>query len=321
MKIRRRTWIPLGVLILSSALVVSAEIYRRIDYEHRFVKRKGRLVAVSEQPAVTENGNSRFDFRLEDNRHLRVEGSLKVPSSGRGPYPVLLMLGGLQTGKEVVDYIPDTRDVILVALDYPYIGKKGKQDVWEFLTKVPTMREAMLNTVPAVMLAVDYLLRRSDVDPERIILIGGSIGALFGPAVAAADSRIDAVVILFGAGNLQSLIYVNTDVPRPFAALVAWLGATLVSPVEPLKYIDRISPRPLLMINGTNDPRMPVQCCLTLHEKAGQPKTIRWIEAGHLHVRSPEFHEQLRAELIDWLDRNGLAARRCFHPDSSRVGG
>jgi len=312
--------IPLVLLAVTVTFIFLTEIYKRSDYLQKFIDRKGVLVSVSESPILNKSdGHTWFDFRLEDDNGLGVEGTIKIPDSGSPPYPVLLMLGGLRTGKQVVDYIQDTREVILMALDYPYPGEKGDQTVWSFLPKVPAMREAVLNTIPAVMLTVDYLWQRSEVDTSRIILVGGSIGALFSPAVAAADRRINAVAILFGAGNLQQLIYVNTELPRPAAAMAAWLGAALVSPVEPLKYIDRISPRPVLMVNGTGDPRMPLECCLALHDKAGAPKRVRWVDSGHLHVRSKEFHELLRWELVAWLDENQLIEKRNFLPDSTRV--
>jgi hypothetical protein len=94
--------------------------------------------------------------------------------------------------------------------------------------------------------------------------------------------------------------------PAPIAAVASWIGSLVVSPLEPLKYIDRISPRPLFMLNGTGDPRMPTRCSLLLHEKAKQPKTIRWIQSGHIHVRSEEFHRLVRHELITWLLENDL---------------
>ena len=319
MKIRRRILIPLCCLSLAGSIIVLTEIYKRSDYQSKFIDRKGRLVLITERPIEGDDGYAWFDFHLENDKNLQVDGTIKIPASGREPYPVLLMLGGLRTGKQVIDYIRDTRDVILIALDYPYTGEKGAQTVWEFLPKVPAMREAVLNTVPAAMLTIDYLRQRPDTDSGRLVLVGGSIGALFAPALAAADPRIEAVAILFGAGDLQNLIYVNTELPRPAAALAAWLGAPLVSPVEPLKYIDRISPRPVLMINGTGDPRMPLEGCLALHEKAKPPKKIHWVDSGHLHVRSREFHRLLRMELVTWLDENDLIEKRCFLTDSAGI--
>jgi fermentation-respiration switch protein FrsA (DUF1100 family) len=177
------------------------------------------------------------------------------------------------------------------------------------------MRQAVINTVPAVMLGVDYLLDRQDIDPNRIVFIGGSVGAFFSPAVAAADPRIDAVGLLFGGGDLQAIGEANLEWPGLIAVPVAWVLSVLVSPVEPLKYVDRISPRPLLMLNGTDDPRIPERCSRLLHERAKDPKTIRWIPAGHVSVRTKKFRGLVGRELATWLVDNQLVPPQAIFED------
>jgi predicted esterase len=244
---------------------------------------------------------------LLDDKGLEVVGYLKVPSSG-GPFPVILALGGIRTGKDVVNYLEETPGVAVFALDYPYKGKKSKLGVWEFISKVPEIRRALLNTVPASVLAVDYLLGRDDVDPERIVFVGGSVGAMYGPVVGAADSRLAGVALLFGAGDLQKVFRANIGGPRPLAAAGAWVVSLLISPLEPLKYVGRISPRPMFMLSGTGDDRMPIDTSRLLHEAAGEPKTIRWIDTGHVDIRDTEFHAMVKGELVAWLMANDLAS-------------
>jgi dienelactone hydrolase len=264
------------------------------------------LVSRKETTLEQSSHYSLLHIQLEDDTGLRVEGHIKIPSPQGGPYPAFVMLGGLRTGRRVVDCIDDVDNIVLLALDYPYEEKMSEYGVLEFILQMPEMRRAIMNTVPATMLSIDYLMEREEVDATRIVLIGGSVGALFAPAIAACDPRISAVAILFGAGDLQSLLYANLDAPAPVAAAGAWFGALLVSPVEPLKYVDRIAPRPLFMLNGTDDLRMPERCIRLLHEKAKQPKDLRWISSGHLHVRSKEFHNVVRRELVSWLVQQGM---------------
>jgi dienelactone hydrolase len=145
------------------------------------------------------------------------------------------------------------------------------------------------------------LYNRHDVDRERIVLAGGSFGALFSPALAASDERISAVAIFFGAGDLETLVAANLELPAPVRPVATWLGATLVSPMEPLKYIDRVAPRPVFILSGTDDPRMPEVCGRALQERAGEPKTIRWLPVGHVNIRSPEFHEEILELFLAWL--------------------
>ena len=91
------------------------------------------------------------------------------------------------------------------------------------------------------------------------------------------------------------------------AATGAWVVSLVVSPLEPLKYVGRISPRPLFVLSGSGDDRMPLDASRLLHEAAGEPKTIRWIDTGHVHIRDREFHAKVKGELVEWLVANDFA--------------
>jgi len=304
---RRGLWIELLVLsIIIAGFFCWSEIYRRRDYREDFIARKGRLVSARDSLLRVRPTDSLYRIVLENDRGLRVDGYLSIPSSGKGPYPALVILGGLGTGKRVLDYLEETEGLAMLAIDYPYRGKTRKLSWWEFLTKLPAMREAVINTVPAAMLCNDYLEGRNDVDPRKIVIAGGSLGALFVPAIAASDPRFSAAILLFGGGDLQSLFYANLNTPKPVSRIASWFLATLVSPVEPLKYADRISPRPLFMLNGTGDTRVPVRCTQLLYSRAKPPKTIVWIPSEHVHVSSAKFRERVLGELEAWLKKNQI---------------
>ena len=305
---RVRLLITLSALLAMVVIVYAAlEIYRDQDQLSYFVDLKGEIASLRETVLEESPTHSLLQIDLRDDRGLEVVGYLKLPISDEGLFPALVALGGVRTGKNVLDYVEDTRGIAVLALDYPYDGKKSGLSVREFISKIPDIRQALFNTVPATMLAVDYLLQRDDIDPNRIVLVGGSVGALIAPAAGAADQRVDGVALLFGAGDLEAVFRANIPAPAPLAALGAWVAAVAVSPLEPLKYVGRISPRPLFMLNGTGDDRMPVRSSELLHEKAGEPKTVRWIDAGHVHIRSTEFHQRVTDELMAWLFEHGLA--------------
>ncbi|MEE9271342.1 MAG: prolyl oligopeptidase family serine peptidase [Candidatus Krumholzibacteria bacterium] len=306
---------PIILLVLAAILYAGGEIYRRHDYRSEFLERKGRLVSVEETRIEQGPDHSLFQLRFANDSGIETQGYFRLPSEGSGPYPALVILGGVRTGRKTLDYVGPTEGLALLALDYPYEGKKNNLSAWEFVTGLAAMRQAVINTVPAVMLGVDYLLDRDDIDSERIVLIGGSVGAFFAAAVAAADLRIDAVVLLFGGGDLRAIGEANLDMPAIIARPAVWPLAVLVSPVEPLKYIDQIAPRPLLMLNGTDDPRIPERCSRLLHERAKDPKTIRWIPAGHVSVRTKKFRGLVGRELATWLVDNELISPGAMFPE------
>ena len=293
MSIRHRRPLALlaGFCVFIAAVYATGEWYRRIDYREKFVAMRGKLASVETSPAELRGGHSILSVSLQNDRNILLSASLRVPDGKGKRYPAIVILGGVVTGRRTIDYLDSTDDIVLLALDYPYEGKREKLGVLEFAKSLPRIRRAVLETVPAIMLGIDYLLTRDDVMPDRIILVGGSLGAMFVPAAMASDGRIAAGAILFGAGNIELLLRSDLDLPAPVGVPVSWACAVLTSPVEPLKYVADISPRPLFMLNGSRDPRINPECSRILHETARDPKTIVWLDAGHLGVSSRKFHE------------------------------
>jgi pimeloyl-ACP methyl ester carboxylesterase len=126
--------------------------------------------------------------------------------------------------------------------------------------------------------AFDLLVAERGVDPRRVALWGGSRGAMVGSIVAGMDKRLAAAVLLFGAH---------------FDALeTGHLPAAC-----PANYIGRIAPRPLLMINGTQDSDMIRDVAVEpLFKLAKQPKEIIWTDGGHMFMT-----EEHRARIVQWL--------------------
>ena len=232
--LRRAGVVVASLLVLGVVLYLAGESYKDRDDLARLVSRRAGLASVSE--AILEAGpnHTLVHVALRDARGIEVEGHLLLPAAGEPPHRVLLILGGVRTGRRTVDFLGDTGDWIVLALDYPYRGKKSGLSRREFIALLPEMRRAMVDAVPATMLAVDYLWRRGDVDRGRVVLAGGSFGALFAPAVGAADDRISAVAILFGAGDLEALIDANLD--------VAWPARPVEPPPNPLLALDTAMP-------------------------------------------------------------------------------
>jgi len=119
------------------------------------------------------------------------------------------------------------------------------------------MRRAALDTPSATMLGVDYHLSATDVDRDRIVLVGGKPRRSLRTRCAAADDRITALALLFGAGDLFAMIDANLPLPSLVRRPMAWVLSVVVSPLEPLKYIERVAPSAGLHADSTGDPRMP----------------------------------------------------------------
>jgi dienelactone hydrolase len=276
--------------------------YHSKDHGKTFISAKGSLVDVHVRPATGDSLREKSWLTLKSNAGLVVECGMLLPRSSGEPLPGIILLGGKATGKYAVDYVPELGDAIVVAVDYPYEPRES-YTLMEFVGDVPAIRRALMAMVPSVMLLTDYLVQRPDVDSTKIVLLGYSFGAPFVPCILAHDKRPAVAAMVFGGGEMYSLIEHNVrryegSVASKFVGL---LGGFLLLPLEPLRYADKISPVPLIMINGTDDEMIPQKNVELVFEQAQEPKKLIWLRSGHVHPKKQELTqaivETLRAEL------------------------
>ncbi|MBX2991083.1 MAG: dienelactone hydrolase family protein [Bacteroidetes bacterium] len=292
-----------GILVLSSGI---AYLYLK-DYADYFVEQRGTFAHATSIPAEGDSVSDKSWLKIANADGLIVECGLLVPREKGKRYPAIILLGGKATGKHAVDYALDINDVIIAAPDYRYEPRE-KYTVTEFVTDVPAIRRALLDMIPSVMLLTDYLFTRSDVDTSKLVIVGYSFGAPFVPCILAHDRRAAAVAMVYGGGDLRTLIRHN--VRRYEGALmsefVGSLGGLLLRPIEPMRYVERISPVTLLMINGTDDEQIPRENVELLYAAAYEPKNIIWIESRHVHPRNPELTARIVGLLRKELESRGI---------------
>jgi len=294
------------ILLGTTALIVAAAawvtyLYLK-DYSSEFIRRKGTLLEVRSEEYARDTLASRQWVTLKsDNGFTAVCGMLVPRSTSEKPqtrYPAIIVLGGKATGKHAVDYALGIRNVIFVAPDYPYEPRES-YTLWNFIQDLPEIRQALLDMVPAVMVVHDYLMSRIDVDTNRIILLGYSFGAPFVPVVITNERRPAVAAMVYGGGDLHSLIRHNVRrYESPLVSeLVGLTAAVLLRPLEPMRYVGSIAPTPLLMVNGTEDEQVPRENAELLFSAAREPKQIVWIESHHVNPRNVE----LTRRIIDTL--------------------
>jgi uncharacterized protein len=293
----RRRWpaVVLGMLLVVTITPAIFLLYlSRKDYTDDFRERRGVVQRVSVEEFAADSVSRKFWVRITSSSGLTVTCGMLVPRPTGRRYPVIVVLGGKATGRYAVDYALGVDDVIVVAPDYPYEPRED-YSLLGFVGDLPAIRRAIFDMVPSVMLATDYLWGRSDVDTARLILMGYSFGAPFVPRIIAQDRRAAMAVVVYGGGDVASLIRHNVQRYEGGLAgnLAGWLSGVLLYPLEPLRFIDRVSPIPLLMINGTEDEQVPRENTEMLFEKAREPKEMVWLESRHVHPRDIELTRRI----------------------------
>jgi dienelactone hydrolase len=299
-------------ILWTTAVVLSAVLLTGLylsfkDYRSFYLDRRGAVDRVTESEVEGDTLGYRYSVSLRSTSGLSVDCGMRVPRRRDRRCPAVVLMGGKDTGKRAVDYAPRIPDVIIIAPDYPYEPRKS-YTIPTFLYDVPEIRRSLLDMVPSVMLVMDYLWQRGDIDTNRIVLVGYSFGAPFVPVLCVNDRRLAAGVMVYGGGDLRSLIAHN--VRRYQSALVSEcvgvLGGVLLRPLEPLRYVADMHPRPLLMINGSHDEMIPTDNVLGVFREAQEPKKLVWIASRHVHPTNRELTEQIVAVISAQLDFLGM---------------
>ncbi len=220
---------------------------------------------------------------------INLTGEMRIPAEGSA-FPSLCICHGIPSGQP-----PDPTDG-----GYPVLAEKFT--LAGLTTLIFNFRGTgasggnfdMLGWTEDLRAAIEYLSRRMEVDRSRIFVMGFSGGAAASAYVAAHDTRVSGLVLCAcPAGfrgfdgpdktdfSIQHFREIGLIRDRGFpTSIERWRDG--FRKVTPLDWIDRISPRPLLIVHGQADELIDVNDAWRLYERAREPKEIAVIEgAGH----------------------------------------
>lgn len=257
----------------------SADAARQYD---DYALLRGRLVAAETAAAGSRGRYALERVRLRSSTGLEVTGRLLRPNIATR-MPAILLNDGRELNSGAIDYLPpDFGDIVVLSVDYPE-AIPYEVGVWDLVFNGGTIRKAARLIPASFSLAGEWLSQREDVDPARVGLVATSFAVPFATIAAAMDARFRDVGLIYGAGDFATVMAANIDLrPRWLRRPLAWLATRAFREFEPERHVALIAPRPVLMINGVDDPQMPRSAVEALFNAARDPKTIIWLRTGHL---------------------------------------
>ena len=294
MRVSVRVGLTLKILVLLIVLpiVLSLAWLRWESSQPRedwFIQRHGKIVTASVERSVTGFGQLSEAVRLKSDSGLQVSFRVIRDASTDELQPVFLVLGGHRTGSDAVEIFGEVKNHAVVGIDYPYDGPEKANGIVEIAKTIPLARRAILDTVPAVSLVIDWLNEQVWVDQKRIIVIGASLGVPFAANAAARDKRIHGVVLVHGAADnrlwleIQLARRIDAEMlHRPLATVLYWLAYGPI--LDSSESVAAVSPRPVLIIGARDDERTPVSQVELLFESALAPKRLRWTDGQHVQT-------------------------------------
>ncbi len=170
----------------------------------------------------------------------------------------------------------------VLTYDYRGFGKSGGT----------VDRRGMIDDVRA---AFDYVRTRPDVNAERLISYGHSLGGAKSLA-ALAEAPVKGLRAVITDAAFSSYLSMAQ-------VLAGRVGANLVTDEwAPKDLIQKLAPVPLLIVHGDKDELVPVAQGLLLFKTAGEPKTLFEVKDGHHGDSLVCNHGAYRKKLLAWLD-------------------
>jgi fermentation-respiration switch protein FrsA (DUF1100 family) len=150
-----------------------------------------------------------------------------------------------------------------------------------------------VNQVKEIRRALDVLLAQPEVDRSRAALVGHDFGAMYGVVAAAGDPRVTMLVYIAGTRSFTDWFLYSPK--REGADREAFI-ATL-APLDPVKYLPDMAPRPVLLQFGTSDPHVSTEAARALADATREPKVVKTYDAGH------ELNHDARRDRLTWLEQ------------------
>lgn len=283
---------------LTLAVLVAFVLYLRRDVTADILRVRGAYAGARVLSTWEEAGGRYREVELDNDRGEAVATAyVCAPAALVTPYRAVVTYVGATTGRKILGLIPPARDRVLVAVQYPFTRPRG---LLAYLRAPYDIRHAVYRAVAGGMLALDYL-PRAGLAPARVTVLGASVGTPFAVLHAALDPRVTSVLLVHGGGDLARVVWtLERHGKHPWRApLTAAAAELFAASFDPVRYVDRIAPRPLTILASRQDPYFPVASAQDLYDRARRPKRLLWTSTGHVGARKLA----LVAAILATLDR------------------
>ena len=232
----------------------------------------------------------------------RLVGTLYL-ARGDDPKPTALLLHGCPGIEKNLDLAAALRDGGWNALVFHYRGCWGSGGRYD------------LRTITTDIAAAARYLRSGahrSVDAYRLAVIGHSLGGWAGILAAAGDEGLRAVAACAAPASLDVLGGLSgEDTDREFVRFLATTEAQFAAQRAevaarpgPLQAAASVSPRPLLIVHGSDDEWVPRDHGRALYEHAARPS--RYVEINGANHAFSWHRAELRDVLLAWLEESDV---------------
>jgi 2,6-dihydroxypseudooxynicotine hydrolase len=224
----------------------------------------------------------------------KISGYLRLPQAG-GRAPLAILLGGLDSTKEESYHFENAclkRGMATFSFDGPGQG--------EYFVQRPLAPD-FERYCSAV---IDHLAQRRDIDPDRIGVVGRSLGGYFAARAAAFDERLRACVVFGALYDLSQFDSIPARTQMGFR-FVTGIADPADAKAAAQRCVDltgipvRIK-QPIYILHGALDILIPVAQAQRLYDEVSSKDKSLVIVTDGIHCAHNLYH-LVRRPMADWL--------------------
>jgi dipeptidyl aminopeptidase/acylaminoacyl peptidase len=210
--------------------------------------------------------------------------------------PCVLYIPGMDGVKEDNPIYGDPfmeREIAVLAIDGPGQGE----------TRARGIKCTASNYEDAGKLACDYLVKRPEIDANRLAIMGSSMGSYWGPRVAAAEARFKACGVSGVCVEPGQYTIFNTASPTFKLNYMYMSGYNDEAAFDEfaktltLKDVASKITCPYLVVAGEDDELCPIEFVYEFMKEIRAPKVLVVYEGEKHSIRNPRS----RTLIVDWL--------------------
>ncbi len=266
-----------------------------------------------------ETQYEKLPLLLKDGTKITANLKTLIVHPKKKKRPVILVFGGFQDAARVLELIDLKRDVMLASFDYPFTPPKEPFQFPKSLKYLPQAKATIWNTLEGIELLINKLKKKSEVNPEKINILGASFGAPFAVYAAAKSQDLKGLIIIHGFGKIKEVIQHQAEkkltlkfgsfakVLSSAAAQTSWRYVGLPEIESKAKTLTNT--QKVLMIQAENDERIPKHIQLSLKsaiQSSNAKLKYETISGGHLAPNQPKKIKKLLNKVTQWMDQNNL---------------
>jgi cephalosporin-C deacetylase-like acetyl esterase len=225
----------------------------------------------------------------------RIEATVIGPSAA-GRHPAVLFAhwyeGPAQSSNRT-EFVPDALRLARFGVVSFLVDTPWSSPDW-FMTRDPGRDFASsVEQVEDLRRAVDVVAGLDEVDASRIAYVGHDFGAMYGAIVAGVDHRVKGFVFMAGTRSFADWFLLGRKLEPEAERSVR----EELTPLDPIAYVPRIAPAPVLFQFATKDPYVNKETADSLVAAAGEPKSVKFYDCGH------SMNMEALEDRIPWLLR------------------